>query len=386
MKKNLRIVFQYYYGTGGALSNMMLLLKTISRQYPEDHIDIVCSAISGLRSLEMLPNVEILTYSKGPHREIDRALLGYGGLRDIAKERNADVIWSLNLGSYVKTDVPQVLSVNNSHQVYPWEVTRYHPDNPLNVAALRWFFRKSLAVADGVIVQTPIMGEYIRQISKTPKKIAVVPKAVENAADVAPEPLSDEIRHLLQRGDKTPVFTFLFVATYTPHKNHKVLIDAFSILARDGIPVRVVLTVNPDELVACGGKLASNLIKSGYLVPVGWTKKQHLKSLYDSCDACLMPSLLESLSSAHLEAMQWGKSQITSDLPYSRDLCGDAAVYVPVHDSAAWAGVIRDFIHNPELRAKLVKNGHARMQSFPGTWSEVACRVHDFLEQIIVQH
>jgi glycosyltransferase involved in cell wall biosynthesis len=382
MEVTLRILFQYLTGGGGALSNFILLLQAVAREYPGDHLDIVCSRSSDLHTLQSLPNIDVISYGGNRHQEIDRVILGLGGLGRLVRDRHSDVLWSLNLGSYVRTSAPQVLSVNNSHQVYPWEVTRLHPDNFINVAALRWFFRKSLSVSQGVIVQTPIMAEYIRNIGAYNMPIAVVPKAVENKTDVQPELLPINVQQSLNAGLGRDTFTFIYVSTYTPHKNHNILVEAFSILAEGGVKVRAVITINPDELIACGGAKARTLIDRGFLLPIGWTGKSHLKSLYDACDACLMPSLLESLSSAHLEAMQWGKPQITADLPYSRDLCGAAAEYVPAENPKAWAETIRKFMNDPARMADLVDKGHEQMKKFPKTWASAAQQVHGFLERI----
>jgi len=382
MEDALRIMFQYFTGGGGALSNIILLLQAVVREYPGDHLDILCSRSSDLHTLQSLPNVNVISYGGNRHQEIDRVILGLRGLNQLARERHSDVLWSLNLGSYVRTSAPQVLSVNNPHQVYPWEVTRLHPDNFINVAALRWFFRKSLSVSQGVIVQTPIMAEYIRNIGAYKKPIAIVPKAVENSADVKPEFLPVKMQQSLNDGLGRETFTFLYVSTFTPHKNHKLLVEAFLILAKADIKVRAVLTISPDDLVTCGGEKAQRLISSGHLIPIGWAGKSYLKSLYDTCNACLMPSLLESLSSAHLEAMQWSKPQITSDLPYSRDLCGNAAEYVPADNPNAWADSIRMFMNDPIRMADLAEKGHIQMKKFPTTWASAAQQVHGFLERI----
>lgn len=328
-------------------------------------------------------NIEVISYGGKRYLEIDRAVLGFSGLKRIARERNPDIIWSLNIGLYIRAHVPQVLSVNNPHQVYPWEVTRYHPDSPLNVAFLRWFFRKSLRVSDAVIVQTPVMAEYIKKINGSPKSIAVIPKAIENIDDVLPKPLSTNMKKKMEGVLGVKAFTFLYVATYIPHKNHKTLIEAFNLLAAEGVNVRVILTIGLHELVKCCGNKALGLIESGHLLLFGWVEKVYLKSLYEACDACLMPSVLESLSSAHLEAMQWGKPQITSDLPYSHDLCGDAALYVAAEDPRAWSIKIKELMTNSILRERLIAAGQEQMKHFPATWAEVAHNVHAFLENII---
>jgi glycosyltransferase involved in cell wall biosynthesis len=121
-----------------------------------------------------------------------------------------------------------------------------------------------------------------------------------------------------------------------PHKNHQLLFQILDVVAARGIPLRVALTVSREELEKFGGDVAMKLIESGHILPLGWVKKEHLKAVYDASDACLMPSLLESLSSAHLEAMQWGKPQISSDAPFATDLCGDAAVYVSAGSPGEW--------------------------------------------------
>lgn len=378
----MRILFQYLTGGGGALSNIILLLQALSKQFPQDHIDIVCSKTSGLSSLATLPNIDILPYGGNRHQELDRVFLGFGGLGRIAKERGSDVIWSLNLGSYVKTSIPQILSVHNSHQVYPWKVTQYHPDNRLHVAVLRWFFRKSLRASVGVIVQTPIMGKYVQKISGAPNLYKIAPKAVENNRDVLSDELPDDLQKMFSDGLGRQAFTFLFVATFTPHKNHKTLVETFDILATEGLNVRVVFTLGYEELISFGGEKARRLIGSGHIIPAGWIEKKYLKKLYEACDACLMPSVLESLSSAHLEAMQWSKPQIVSDLPYAKDLCGVAALYAQAEKPADWAQKIREFVLDKKLRENLVTAGHEQMKHFPLTWADAAIHVHTFLEEI----
>ena len=379
----MRVLFQYFKGGGGGLSNIILLLKALARSYPQDHIDIVCLGSSELCSLGELPNIGIVAYGGKRSQEIERLFLGFGGLNRIAKERRADIIWSQNLGSYLRTSVPQVLSVNNAYQTCSWELTRHHPGNRFHVAALRWFFRKSLRVSDGVIVQTPAMGECVKMISGAPELLEISPKAVENAEDVVNKPLPAEVLRQFESGPKKQACTFLYVGTYFPHKNHKTLIKAFDILASEGANIRAVFTLGRAEAAALGGGKAGRLIESGYLLPVGWTEKASLKALYEACDACLMPCILESLSSAHLEAMQWGRPQIVSDLPYARDLCGDAAVYAAALDPADWAQKIKKLAADESLRKNLIAAGRERMKLYPRTWAEAAEKVHAFLEKVL---
>ena len=95
-----------------------------------------------------------------------------------------------------------------------------------------------------------------------------------------------------------------------------------------------------------------------------------------------MPSLLESLSSAHLEAMAWGKPQVVSDLPYAHDLCGSAAIYVDPNSPSDWAREIERVGKDSALVNRLVIHGKERIKKFPSTWSDSAKMVREFFMSI----
>lgn len=379
----MRILFQYFSGGGGGLSNVILLLKTYVREFPDDELIVVCSEGSELAQLASFPNVRVVTIPSGRVKEWTRFRLGLIGLRKLVRQHEVDVVWSLNLGSYVRLPVPSLLALNNAHQVYPWAITRFHPGSPLRVALLRFFFRRSLKSADAVLVQTPLMADYSRKIAGAPSNIFVVPKAVERSGDVVAEALPASLADRLSSARKEGSRLWLYVATAMPHKNHKVVLDAFSELANRGSRDSLILTLSREEAESFGGEGVASLIANGRLVLAGWVKKEHLRALYDSCDACVMPSLLESLSSSHLEAMEWSKPQIVADLPYARDLCGDSAVYVPADSSTAWADAIERVSHDLSLQRELVESGKARIRDFPEAWSECAHRVRGCLTSLV---
>jgi glycosyltransferase involved in cell wall biosynthesis len=367
-------------GGGGGLSNLTVLLRTMAQHHPEDSIEIVTSPSAKFHALQDIPNIRVRRVRVTGVQEIDRMLLGIRILPRVLGAGKADVLWSVNLGPYVRTKVPSVLSVNNAYQVYPWKVSRYHPGSRVRVAILRWFFRRSLRLADAVIVQTPVMGEYVREIAGAPARVHVAPKAVEREGDIQREPLPEALAQVLEAGLGRGAFTFLYVSTWMPHKNHITLLRAFSELAQRKIPVRLVLTVTEREILATGWAGAAALLESGYVVATGWVEKVFLRSLYDACDACLMPSHLESLSSAHLEAMQWGRPQITADLRYARDLCGPAALYVHADDWNAWAREIERLQDDKRRQRELVTAGYTQMSRYPASWAEAAEAVHRVLE------
>jgi glycosyltransferase involved in cell wall biosynthesis len=377
----MKILYYCLRGRGGAFSNIKLLLKTMADTFPKD--EIVLAGMRGMSfgEVEKCPNVRVVPMAVVGNLELTRLWQGYVGLPKLVHALRPDVLWCQSLGTYRRVAVPMVITMNNPHQTYPWAVTRLHPQNPIYVYALRCFFRRSLRISDGLITQTQLMADYISQIKGAPANIEVIAKAVENESDVSSQPLLAGMKEQMDAGPLRHSFTWLYVATHLPHKNHKVLMEIFSRLAREGIKARVIITLTDKEfLKLCPG--AGALIEQGYIVPVGWIEKAQLKTLYDMCDGCLMPSMLESLSSAHLEAMAWGKPQISADMPYARDLCGEASLYADPGDPSAWVGKIKLAMENSGVRQALVASGRKRLELFPKTWSEVAGRTRGFLERI----
>ena len=376
----MKVVFQYYSGGGGALANVMLLLRAYCHQFPHDEMHIVYREGSDLAGLDEIHNVKVWVQPAKWHQELGRLRVGLFGLRKICREVGADIAWSLNVGPYARVGVPHVLSVNNPHQVYPWPVTKYHPDSRFSVWSLRRFFRRTLQISDGAIVQTNLMGDYLRGIRGENFPICVIPKSVESEQDFTALPIPESLASRLI-GEEW--FTYLYVATYVPHKNHITLIKACERFMREGTKIRVVFTISAEDAICIGGELARELIDNGFIVCAGWCRKEHLRSLYRTADACAMPSVLESLSSAHLEAMAWEKAQVVSDLPYARDLCGDAAIYVEAENPDAWSDALIRLCEDVRLREELVGKGLCRMRELPRSWDECARDVRGFLASFV---
>lgn len=371
----MRILFQYFSGGGGGFSNVILLLQSYAREFPQDELIILCSEDSELSKLSNFPNVTMVEVPWGRFKEWTRFVLGVNGIRKFAKFYRADIVWSLNLGSYLRLPVPNLLGLNNAYQVYPWGVTQFHPKSCLRVALLRFFFRLSLRVADAVLVQTHLMAGYVKRVKASPPYVFVVPKAVESGADVKASNLPVELAEKLEFAKQNGFRRWLYVSTAMPHKNHRVLLEAFSELARRGSSDCLVLSITKEEAISIGGADILALLAAGRLILTGWVKKEYLRAIYAACEACVMPSLLESLSSSHLEAMEWEKPQIVADLPYSRDLCGDAAVYVDGNDCFAWVNAIESLGGNLQVQRALIANGRIRIADFPKNWGECVQRV-----------
>jgi len=369
----MRILFRHLDpGQGGAVSSMVKMLEAYCLRFPQDQLTVMCAAASPLAGLARLPNCDAELVGQKVPREAH--LLGLADLvvRRLHRHRHFDIFWPVNMGLYFPGGPRQIMTLNNAHQVYPEDPAVPHPSSRLRVWMMRALFRRSLRLSAAVIVQT---------ISGCPELVAVVPKAVVDAGSDTHADPSPRIAGLLaQAADAAKL---VYVATDFSHKNHKVLASIMNEFRRRGVPITLVLTISAKQWVKLAGSEAASLVESGHVIPLGWVNKDELQGLYQACDVSIMPSLIESLSSTHIEAMQWQCPQVTSDLPYAHDLCHEAALYAAPHDPAAWCSQIERLLHDRALRQQLILCGTERVKNFPPNWTAMAEAIRSVFEAVI---
>lgn len=151
-------------------------------------------------------------------------------------------------------------------------------------------------------------------------------------------------------------YRLIFVSSYYEHKNHKILPKVVDCLSEMGLDVEIFITIDnqyyKDDLVH------EKVINLGSIIP------KMCPSLYESADAVIMPSLLETFSATYPEAMIMKKPIITSDLSFARELCGNAAIYYQ-HDSYLKAAeAVKMVLTNENLYKELIFNGLNKLQDF----------------------
>jgi glycosyltransferase involved in cell wall biosynthesis len=97
-----------------------------------------------------------------------------------------------------------------------------------------------------------------------------------------------------------------------------------------------------------------------------WTRYGSLPALYHASDIFVFPSYTESFGHPLVEAMAAGLPIVAADVPSSRELCGDAAVYFAPFDVNACAEALQRVADDPALAAELGARGARRALDF--TW------------------
>lgn len=149
----------------------------------------------------------------------------------------------------------------------------------------------------------------------------------------------------------------LYISSYYNHKGFEQIPPILNKLAERNIEIELILTIdacNFERLFAA----YPNVINLGQVEP------QYCPYLYEVSDIVFAPTLLEVFSAIYPEAMYSQKPIVTTDLPFARNICGDAALYFDPASPEDAASKIQHLLNDPDLRNKLVAKGLERVGEF----------------------
>ena len=164
----------------------------------------------------------------------------------------------------------------------------------------------------------------------------------------------------------------LFAGRLSPEKGIDTLLEAFK-----GIPRSKTLAI------AGGGSYSDDYIDQ--IRAQGWDEvrflgnvpRETMDELYSHCLAFVLPSLMEGLSIALLEALSFGCCIITTAIPENLEVVGDAALSFEPGDVAGLRQALDQVLSDPECVERYRAKARARAASMPG-WDEVAERTERF--------
>jgi len=204
--------------------------------------------------------------------------------------------------------------------------------------AERLWFRHYRTHANSFIVQTSSM----QQLA-----ISILGSAVEVMA-LFPELSGYQRRKPHGDQARATTYDFLYVATGEPHKNHAKLLDAWKILAADGLYPSLCLTISESaypDLVRLIQKEKRDYKLNISNMPAATPSE--MRSLYSQAQALLYPSIMESFGLPLIEARQAGLPIIASELDYVRDIVDPEETFDP-RSPQSIARAIKRFLRIPE--------------------------------------
>lgn len=245
------------------------------------------------------------------------------------------------------------------------------------VSRVKYFLRSKVKIyharrnADYWMVETHDARNRLAALLGKENKVYCVPNTYNGIFDM-PEKWVN--RQLPPRA--TNEVRLLTIAANYPHKNLVVIKEIVPLLKqlRPDTKFTFVLTVNKQAF--------GDWDNDGSVIFLGKVRMEECPSLYEACDLVFFPSLLEIFSAVFPEAMRMKKPILTSALPFSREVCGNAAVYFNPLDPADIAASIVMLLNNKGLQQELIRNGESQLQRF-GRSADRARKYIEIIEKII---
>lgn len=159
----------------------------------------------------------------------------------------------------------------------------------------------------------------------------------------------------------------LVVASNEPFKNMR-LID------------KIVDSVKPHRVVKVG---YGQPLENARVINLGYIPETKMPWLYNACDIYLHPSRYEGFGLPALEAMACGLPVLSSDIPASREVLGESAVYVPHWDALGpdgWAETVSAMVESRTICQDLAAEGIKRAKKL--SWAETANKTMRLYEEL----
>lgn len=184
-----------------------------------------------------------------------------------------------------------------------------------------------------------------------------------------------------QKDTTNKPFTLLYLSAYYEHKNFKIIPQVISILAERNIDCTFLLTL-PESIFQAHFEKTTH---RNYLKNAGPVSPKESYKLYAETEAVFMPSLLETFSANYPEAMKMQLPILCSDFNFSRNICGDAALYFDAENPMDIADKIGEIIANQPLQQQLIESGNIQLSKMETPESRAQKLIH-ILEQTAKQH
>jgi glycosyltransferase involved in cell wall biosynthesis len=172
----------------------------------------------------------------------------------------------------------------------------------------------------------------------------------------------------------------LFLGRFSPEKNCHLLIEAFENIGGD---MKLVLAGGSSHSDSYVEKLRSHESDRIRLLP--WVSGNDLEELLSHAAIFVLPSELEGLSLALLDAMAAGVCVLTSDIPENREVVDGAGYTFRRGDCSDLEHMLDLLMHNPDLRRQAAARGQERIKN-EYRWSDIATSIERVYHHVLGWH
>lgn len=248
-----------------------------------------------------------------------------------------------NLPPLRRLRCPVVVFMQNRFLIEQAALDSFGWKTRLRLLVERQWLSRTAHHADTFIVQTPSMHRILCQALNLPPSRAEISPFANLTSFVAHAATDNGQRE-----------GFVYPASGDPHKNHRILIEAWILLKKQGLTPTLHLTVEPRAYPALVEWIdAQRAMHELAIVNHGHVSIERLRSLYASAAGLVYPSFIESFGLPLIEAQQAGLEVIAAELDYVRDVVHPIQTFDP-HSAVSLARAIKRFLRQPPDHVELV--------------------------------
>lgn len=357
----MNLLLNYSTVNGGGATQVALANLLELKKHPEDNFTVILSPsfLNYLETNEYPSNFKFIWLKKHITTSFVHLFKTIKELDLIEEEHNIDSVFTIFGPSYWTPKSPHLMGYAIPHYVYT--------DSP---------FFKILTLKEKISLQ--IKKQFHKRFIKKNSKYYHVETEdvrqrlsrnfnipIENifvaSATIHPCYFDKGLRKdVILEDTKEFDAKLISISSTARHKNLLIINEVLPILKdKYGLNVQFVLTL-PNEFFQENFNSENDNIFN-----VGPVRIENCPSLYSQSDFVFSPSLLECFSAVYPEAMYLQKPLIVSDLPFSRGVCKDAAVYFSPLSAEDLAKKIHFLITNKDFQVKLIEEGKTRYKDFP---------------------
>ena len=364
--KRLTIILNFLpLKTGGGVQVALDFLRNLRLSSDSHNWYLVCRANTPFR--EEIADSRIRLIHEVKDNLLARGLFELLLCRRIIKEYQPDVVYTQFGPQWLGVSCLQIVGCAYSNLFYPeidfWRglprLERYKK------AVIDKVRLQRLLNADIRIFETEDLSQRaIKQFNLNPDTVHFVRPAA--SALVAKNKRHDATA---RRCQTLPYgYKVLLLSGYHPNKNIEFLVDtADYIEASDpGNDVVFVLTLPANEAEV--RHLMEEIELRGLQHRVfnfGPVPQEACCELYRHCQAAILPSTLESFSNMIAESWAMDRPLLISDLSWSRNLCGNGAVYFEYLNPVSLVQAVMNLREDPQEAARVVAQGRRMLANYP---------------------
>jgi len=237
-----------------------------------------------------------------------------------------------------------VVYVQNRYQVERRGLGRFPMAARWRMWIERRWFDYGRRWADEIVVQTPSMQRTLERRFGIRARVMPFVRDAGRYSRRLPESTRSQEKK----------YDFIYVATGEPHKNHAMLVEAWRILADEGLRPTLCLTLNPGSSPELCRWIETRKQEHGLKIEfTGAAGEEALPGLYRASGALIYPSTFESFGLPLIEARQAGLPIVASELDFVRDVVDPEESFDP-HSPFSIAHAVKRFMGRTDDGLRIV--------------------------------